>query len=228
MSPTWYIWMEQARATSPSSSTLDRLARALRLSPHERAHLFRLARPAEQQPTAVQRTLPAPYDKVLRGLFPHPAYAVNVRWDLLDWNEAATVVLGEFGEPGSQSGNVLARLFLDPSWRSLFVDWDEVVRSAVQQFRAATVGLVDTEELSEFIAELGLASPTFAELWKDPTVQPPAAWRKRLHHPKAGRIAFDYATFRVEAPDGDVTFVVYTPADDACATAVRRLCRGSE
>jgi hypothetical protein len=74
---------------------------------------------------------------------------------------------------------------------------------------------------------LGLVS-TFAGLWKDSSVQLPAAWRKRLHHPKAGRIALDYATFRVEAADGDVTFVVYTPADDACATAVRKLCRVSE
>ncbi len=40
---SWYTWLEQGRDVSPTPQVLDALARALRLSPAERAHLFALA-----------------------------------------------------------------------------------------------------------------------------------------------------------------------------------------
>ncbi|MDE2120077.1 MAG: helix-turn-helix domain-containing protein, partial [Betaproteobacteria bacterium] len=41
ISPTWYTWIEQGRTHAVSVSTLDALARGLRLSVAERAYLFR-------------------------------------------------------------------------------------------------------------------------------------------------------------------------------------------
>ncbi|MGX1682787.1 helix-turn-helix domain-containing protein, partial [Streptomyces althioticus] len=43
MSVDYYTRLEQARGPRPSARILDALARALRLTPAERGHLFRLA-----------------------------------------------------------------------------------------------------------------------------------------------------------------------------------------
>src|SRR5947209_20590208 len=40
---TWYTWLEQGRDIRVSPEVLSAIARALRLEPAERAHLFRLA-----------------------------------------------------------------------------------------------------------------------------------------------------------------------------------------
>src|SRR3978361_162784 len=46
----WYIRLEQGRTVSPSVTTLDALARALRLSKAEHNHLRALARDADRRP----------------------------------------------------------------------------------------------------------------------------------------------------------------------------------
>ena len=45
----WYIRLEQGRSVTPSSTTVDTLARALRLTKVEHAHLRALTRNAERQ-----------------------------------------------------------------------------------------------------------------------------------------------------------------------------------
>jgi transcriptional regulator with XRE-family HTH domain len=227
ISSTWYTWMEQSRATSASPRVLDGLAKALRLSPFERAHLFRLARPEfGQSPSPVTaRPLGEPFAAVLRGLSPHPAYAVNARWDALAWNDAAARVLGDFGAPGQPHGNVLTRLFLDSNWRVLFADWGTVATSAVHQFRGSTAALWGDEGFENFVADLSKASSEFAALWLQSEVQAPVVWRKTLNHPQAGRIDLDYASLRAEPPELDITFIIYTPADRNSARSLRKLCR---
>src|SRR3569832_119907 len=54
----WYIRLEQGRTVSPSVTTIDALARALRLSKTEHAHLKALARDAARRPFA-RETVPA-------------------------------------------------------------------------------------------------------------------------------------------------------------------------
>src|ERR1700691_2005781 len=54
---TWYTWLEQGRDVRPSNEVLAALAKALRLDPTERRHLFVLhARPApERRPAGAER-----------------------------------------------------------------------------------------------------------------------------------------------------------------------------
>src|SRR3981189_2014581 len=51
----WYIRLEQGRTVSPSVTTIDALARALRLSKPEHAHLRALARDADRRAFARER-----------------------------------------------------------------------------------------------------------------------------------------------------------------------------
>src|ERR1700744_6611119 len=83
----WYIRLEQGRTVSPSVTTVDALARALRLSKTEHAHLKGLAR--DGAGGAFTRGVgPPPMLRRVASL-PHPAYITGRRWDVLAGNVAA-------------------------------------------------------------------------------------------------------------------------------------------
>src|SRR3981081_811529 len=50
----WYVRLEQGRTVSPSPTTIDALARALRLGKAEHAHLKALARDADRRTFALE------------------------------------------------------------------------------------------------------------------------------------------------------------------------------
>src|SRR5580692_2265091 len=77
----WYIRLEQGRAVSPSITTVDALARALRLSNAEHAHLRALAHSAGRRPF-VRETVPATIVGMVESLN-QPAYVTGRRWDIL-------------------------------------------------------------------------------------------------------------------------------------------------
>src|SRR5215216_3467032 len=64
--------LEQGRAAHPSPSVLATLARALRLSDDERAHLFRVAGHAEPYPGGMRRHLTPSVQRVMDRLVEVP------------------------------------------------------------------------------------------------------------------------------------------------------------
>lgn len=223
MSVTWYTWMEQGRRVNPSAQVLNGIARALRLDGAERAYLFRLARPdlraADAGPEVA--TLDPPLDALLMGLAPHPAYAIDTFLDVVAWNRAAECLLGSFEGEGRLHRNVMGRLFVDPAWQELLEDWETVARSAVGQFRSMTAAHQGDARLVALVEELAQASPLFERLWRQQQVETPPAWRKTLNHAAAGRLIFDYATFRPDGAGPHLRFTIYTAADVATADAFR-------
>ncbi len=83
----WYIRLEQGRAVSPSVTTIDALARALRLSKVEHAHLRALASGANRR-AFTRETVPAALRSLVESLN-QPAYITGRRWDVLAWNKVA-------------------------------------------------------------------------------------------------------------------------------------------
>src|SRR5437868_6618490 len=63
----WYIRLEQGRAVNPSVTTIDALARALRLSKVEHAHLRALASGANRRPFILE-TVPAALRNLVESL----------------------------------------------------------------------------------------------------------------------------------------------------------------
>lgn len=88
----WYVRLEQGRAVTPSVTTVDALARALRLSKMEHAHLKVLASGKNPRPF-VRETVPIELRRVV-ATFRQPAYITGRRWDVLDWNSAASAFFG--------------------------------------------------------------------------------------------------------------------------------------
>src|ERR1700710_1735301 len=63
----WYIRLEQGRSVSPSVTTIDSLARALRLSKVEHAHLRDLTRNVDRR-AFVRETVPDTLKRMVDGL----------------------------------------------------------------------------------------------------------------------------------------------------------------
>ena len=79
----WYTRLEQGRAVSPSVTTIDALARALRLSKVEHAHLRALAAGTNRR-AFILETVPVALRNLVESLN-QPAYITGRRWDLLAW-----------------------------------------------------------------------------------------------------------------------------------------------
>src|SRR6267154_2713531 len=75
----WYIRLEQGRAVNPSVTTVDALARALRLSKAEQVHLRALARDADRRTFALEN-VPDSIRRLLDTIH-QPAYVTGRRWD---------------------------------------------------------------------------------------------------------------------------------------------------
>src|SRR5262249_21255442 len=77
----WYVRLEQGRPVSPSVTTVDALARALRLSKAEHAHLRALARTSDHRAFVPER-VPDSLKRLVESLN-QPAYITGRRWDVL-------------------------------------------------------------------------------------------------------------------------------------------------
>src|ERR1700712_2959044 len=75
----WYIRLEQGRSVNPSVTTIEALARALRLTKAEHGHLKALTQNAGRKPFVVE-TVPATIRRLIDNL-DQPAYVTGRRWD---------------------------------------------------------------------------------------------------------------------------------------------------
>ncbi len=224
ISTTWYVWLEQGRNVNASPHALRSLGKALRLSPSEQTYLFHLARPdLDWQRGAVSPGLPtADLLALLKGLAPHPAYITNRYRQVVASNQPAQVLLGDFAAD-EWSGNLIARMFLDPLWRERFVDWPTVARSVVAQFRLATATMADDPVMTSLVARLMASSEAFAQWWRDRELADPPIWRKTVRHPRVGDMSFDFATLQPSGRDRDFFVSLYTPADNKSRERLARL-----
>ena len=119
ISPTWYTWLEQGRGGAPSVEVLERIAHALMLTDIEREHLFLLAfgRPPEVRYQQNETVTPR-LQRVLDALNPSAAILRTATWDVVAWNQAATVMLMDYGSQAPEQRNILRFMFLDPNSRA--------------------------------------------------------------------------------------------------------------
>ncbi|RDI99759.1 XRE family transcriptional regulator [Dyella solisilvae] len=221
ISPTWYTWLEQGRGGAPSADVLDRIAHALMLTNVEREHLFLvgLGRPPEVRYQKNETVTPR-LQRVLDALNPMPAIIRTAMWDVVAWNQAATVMLMDYASLPPEQRNVLRFIFLDPRARVTQPHWESVARFVVGAFRvdAARAGAaLDVEPLVEELCRL---SPEFKAMWHDNDVRGAHGDAvKHIRHPVLGPLAFEYSAFAVDGRT-DLSMVVYNPATPADAERI--------
>lgn len=204
----WYVRLEQGRSVSPSVTTVDALARALRLSKVEHAHLRDLTRYADRR-SFVRETVPEALRRLVEGL-DQPAYITGRRWDVLTWNKAADEIFA-FGKLAEEDRNVLICVLTLPATRRLFGEaWHDQARRVVAQFRATHDLWAGDPAFVDLLSRLRRGCPEFGGWWKAHDVREAAAGRKRMAHPKKGVLSFEHASFRAE-DDPALKLVIYTP-----------------
>jgi len=222
ISPTWYTWLEQGRGGAASADVLDRIARALMLTDIEREHLFLLGlgRPPEVRYQKNEGVTPR-LQRVLDALEPSPALVRTATWDVVAWNRAAPVMLGDYGSLPPDQRNALRVIFLDPRARAAQYDWESVARHVVGAFRVDAARAGAAAEVGPLVDELCRLSPEFRTMWRNNDVG--GAHReavKHIRHPVLGPLAFEYSAFAVDGRT-DLSMVVFNPATPADAEKIR-------
>lgn len=211
---TWYTWLEQGRDVRASPEVLSALAKALRLDDTERRHLFALNGHAPPIRSTGPERVEEPLRRMLDSLTGQPAMVLGRRWDILTANRAAEVLFGDYGELEGDERNTVHMLFANERHRRLLVDWQPLARMSLAMFRADSARYAGDPDFERLIALLKKASPEFRRWWPKHEVLAPFAGHKRIQHPTAGRMIFEYTSFAAIG-QGDVRLVVYTPLAEA-------------
>jgi transcriptional regulator with XRE-family HTH domain len=223
VSVSWYTWLEQGRPINASVDVLDALARALRMDPVERAHLFELAgRPTRQlvdQPVESPRSAcPRGVLELLRTVEPAPAFALGPTWDMIAWNETFAALFPPIASLPPEECNLVWLLFANADARELNGAWEDEARRTLSQYRAEVTPMRDDPAVASLVARLQAASPEFREWWPQYDVAAFESHRRVFNHPRAGRLVFDSEQFvPVAAPD--IRIIVHLPVagDDSAA-----------
>lgn len=203
VSPTWLTWLEQGRPVSASVKVLDRLADVMRLTPAERAYLFRLAdRLDPREPTAEQAAFDA---TAVVGAIDVPAYMLDRLWNVVAWNrQAETLFAGwlDGRKKPSQPPNLLHFTFLSPAARTLITNWPERAQRLAAEFRADCGKASDEEPLAGMIEQLKQGSEEFDRLWNSQQVVGRDGGLRQFRHPKKGDLRYEQVTFNVASSRG--------------------------
>jgi len=202
----WYIRLEQGRSVSPSTTTIDALARALRLSKAEHAHLRALAQTSDRKPFA-RESVPETIVRLVESLN-QPAYVLGRRWDVLTWNEAAEKLFA-FSRLADDDRNTLISVLTNPATRRLFgAGWESEAKRMVAQFRATHDLWAGDPAFVALLARLRKGCPEFAGWWTAHDIGPVSAGRKQISHPKKGVLRFEHTSFQAN-DDPSLKLVIY-------------------
>jgi transcriptional regulator with XRE-family HTH domain len=218
---SWYTWLEQGRDITVSEQVLESLARILQLESEERRHLFVLAR--GMVPVADERSEiispPPGLQAVLDALGANPAYLVDHRFNLVAWNESACRVFGDFSLLSERERNRIWHMFVHPSSRQLFVNWEQAAEHAVMNFRAAYDQYIGDAWFEHFLTDLQQKSPEFRTWWSQHNVQGVCDFyqEKELNHPQVGRLLLS-STVLIVPVDPPLHMVTFTPCSQETVT----------
>jgi transcriptional regulator with XRE-family HTH domain len=213
ISPSWYTYLEQGRDIRPSESVLNSIAEVLNLTAAERRYVTLLAlggAPHRDQPITdpAREALAA----LVEALEPLPAFAGDLRGDIIAWNQACSEWLFDFGTLPKPERNSLLWFALHPASRERVVDWEEEVRTYFGRFRAATVANADDPRIKEIIDRIEHASSDVRELWESRAVSELTFTRRKLRHPELGIREFLTLILLVAGAD-TAGVVVHVPLD---------------
>ncbi|MEU6931635.1 helix-turn-helix transcriptional regulator [Streptomyces sp. NPDC046385] len=222
VSVAYYTRLEQGNGRNVSMEVLDSIARALRLSDTERAHLTHLAKPTvkkRQKAARPQKVRPG-LTQLLDSMDTVPAFVLGRRGDILAWNRMARALMGDFAAWEPRERNMARLVFLDPNARDLYVDWECKAVEVVSVLRLYAGLHPDDQELLALVGELSVRSEEFRSLWAAHTVTDKGHGTKRVRHPLVGEMTLSYESLKVPGDDPDLMLVTYhaepgTPSADA-------------
>ncbi|MFF2806521.1 helix-turn-helix transcriptional regulator [Streptomyces sp. NPDC058000] len=229
VSVAYYTRLEQGQSHNASEGVLDALARALRLTPDERAHLRQLARPtpARRRPAVRPAAARPGVRQLLAAIADVPAVALGPRFEVLAWNRLGHALLAghlDFDSPSRPADrpNTQRLLFLDPHTRELYPDREAETRRAVAALRMSAGSRPDDHQLAELIGELSMKSTEFSTLWSRHVVNNCTFGTKHFHHPLVGDLTLDFEMMQTQDGSGQGV-LMFTAAEGSPSEAALRL-----
>lgn len=231
VSITHYTRLEQGRAISASDSVLDAIARTLRLTDDETAHLKHLARPVAVSPS--RRAEPraeragASARQLLAAMSEVPALILDRRNDVLAWNRLGHALLAGHlppecpDLPGSRP-NIVRMLFLDEHYRKLYPHWEEEAQLAVASLRLVAGRHPDDRRLAELVGRLTVQCDEFASRWARHPVRTCTSGTKQLRHPLVGVMDLSFENLVIPGTSGQ-RLIAYTAEPGSPSDAALRL-----
>jgi transcriptional regulator with XRE-family HTH domain len=227
VSVDYYTQLERGRLHGVSESVLAALARALHLDEAETAHLFELARTANETPGTTRRRPLAtgvrpPVQRMLDAMVDAPAWVRNERFDLLAGNALGRAL---YAPIVAMSGRInTARFaFLEPAAKMFFRDWERTADDCVATLRGAAGRNPYDRALTDLVGELSTRSPEFRTRWAAHDVRFHRTGVKRLHHPTVGDLDLSYEALELPSDPGLVMLVYGADPGTASADALRLL-----
>jgi transcriptional regulator with XRE-family HTH domain len=217
----YYVRMERGQLAGASDPVLDGVATALQLDDAEREHLFALARAAG--PASVRRPRPAAasvrpvIQHVLDAVTEAPAWVRNARHDILALNTLARALYSPVldsavaGPTAKRPANTTRFLYLDPSAREFFIDFDRMAMDAAAMLRLEAGRNPHDKDLITLVGELSTQSELFRQQWASQNVKFHRSGRKRLRHPAVGALDLDFEAMHLPS-DPELQLNIYTAA----------------
>jgi transcriptional regulator with XRE-family HTH domain len=222
MSVDYYTRLEQARGPRPSARILDALAQALRLTPAERSHLFRLAGSSAPPGISVMRRVRPHVARMLERLPETGAIVTDAAYGVVAWNPLAQALLG--GDLGSGTTNLARRRFLGRGRMYESSSSEEFGHIVVARLRRAADRYPHDPQLTALLAELHAGSEDFRHIWATRPVHAPGHRTKILDHPKTGPLRLNCDVLLVPEDDQEVVLITADHGSPA-ARALNRLAR---
>ncbi|MEU5366032.1 helix-turn-helix transcriptional regulator [Streptomyces sp. NPDC005925] len=225
VSVAYYTRLEQGNGRNVSAEVLDSIARALRLTDAEHAHLTRLAKPKQHKKKAAARTqqVRVALRQLLDSFDGVPAYITGRRSDILAWNRMAAAVFGDWSKLPPQERNWARLVFLNPEYRDLYVEWEQKATDMVSHLRMDAGCHPDDPRLSSLVGELSVKSEEFRRLWATHDVKEKSHGVKHLRHPLVGELTLQFESFRLNDGTEQSLVTYHAEPDSASAEALRLL-----
>lgn len=209
---TWYTWLEQGREIGVSPAFVDNLCRILRLDAMERRHLHLLI---FQQPPAVLGStwsaVPRIIHRMMDDMQLRPAYVLNLRWDIVAWNQAADRIF-RFSDKPATHRNMLWMLFVDKATRALFCPWQDQAMQMLSSFRRDFVHASKESDIAILVEDLEHASHEFKNWWHRQDIHGPCQGTRHMAIRSFGDITLEHTTLTIDI-DRHLRLVYYTPSE---------------
>jgi transcriptional regulator with XRE-family HTH domain len=208
ISVDYYTRLEQSRGPQPSRQVLTGLARALRLSADERAHLFQLAGELPGRPEGPPSEVSPGMLQMVRRLGDIPALIIDAKYEVLAWNDLAAALLADFSALPPRERNLARLAFLADAGSPGRASGERHAAAVVADLRTAAARYPTDPQIAELVAELVDGSAEFARLWAGHEVGAQRATCTVIDHPAVGPLTL--CSEMLIIPDCDQRLILYT------------------
>jgi hypothetical protein len=143
----------------------------------------------------------------------------NARHDILAMNPLARALYSPVlnsaaaGATSRRAANTTRFLYLDPSAREFFVDYDRMAMDAAAMLRLEAGRNPHDKDLITLVGELSTQSESFRQHWASQNVKFHRSGRKRLRHPAVGELDLNFEALQLPA-DPELQLNIYTADPD--------------